>query len=76
MIIGLSLRKLEARVEMSAQTFMRKVREQLVTWGLVSRPRPRFYLRRQEVGSVRGRLTGRGSAKRMRHVSLRRLLGQ
>lgn len=57
---------------MSAQTIIRKVREQLVTWGLVSRPR--FYLHRCAVGSVRGRLTGRGSARRFRRVPLRRLL--
>lgn len=57
---------------MSAQTIIRKVREKLVTWGLVAKPR--FYLHRCTAGSVRNRLTGRGSRRRFRRVPLRRLL--
>ncbi len=59
---------------MSAQTLIRKMREHLVSWGLVAKPR--FYLNRHAAGAVRNRLTGRGSSRRMRRLSLRRLLEQ
>jgi len=50
-----------------------KVRDALVSWGVVDRPR--FYMRRKPVGSVRASLQGRGTRRRFRRVSLQRLLG-
>jgi len=49
-----------------------KVRDTLVSWGVVSRPR--FYLERRATGSVRESLQGRGSRRRLRRTSLQRLL--
>ena len=57
---------------MTAQKILWKVRDALVEWGLVSRPR--FYLRRHPAGTVRAQLMGRGSARRFRRTSLARLL--
>jgi hypothetical protein len=57
---------------MSAQQILRKVRDTLVEWGFVSRPR--FYMRRHPAGAVRNRLIGRGVARRFRRTSLQRLL--
>ena len=57
---------------MSATLIYRKLRDTLVDWGWVARPR--FYLRRQRVGAVRASLMGRGSSRRMRRTSLQRLL--
>jgi hypothetical protein len=36
---------------------------------------PRFYMQRLPKGGARARLQGRGSARRLRRTSLRRLLG-
>lgn len=49
-----------------------KVRDALVTMGVVSRPR--FYMHRCAVGEVRERLAHRGSSRRIRRTSLKRLL--
>jgi hypothetical protein len=49
-----------------------KVRDALVAAGVV--PPPRFYMRRRRVGEIRERLAHRGSRKRLRRTSLRRLL--
>jgi hypothetical protein len=57
---------------MSAHKLYWKVRDQLVEWGVITRPR--CYMRRQPAGMVRRRLTARGTPKRFRHVSLARLL--
>lgn len=57
---------------MSAHKLYWSVRDVLVNWGLVDRPR--FYMQRQEVGSIRERLSTRGSRRRIRRLSLRRLL--
>lgn len=57
---------------MTAQKLFWKVRDTLVAWGIVSRPR--FYMQRRGVGGVRSRLTGRGTSRRLRRTSLRRLL--
>lgn len=57
---------------MSAQKIYWKVRDTLVALGVVSRPR--FYMRRQAVGSNRERLTQRPRARRIRRTSLARLL--
>lgn len=56
----------------SARKLYWKVRDTLVTLGVVSRPR--FYMRRCAVGEVRDRLAHRGSSRRMRRTSLKRLL--
>jgi len=48
------------------------VRDTLVTWGLVARPKSS--MQRLPAGTNRRRLSGRGSRRRMRHVSLQRLL--
>lgn len=48
------------------------IRDALMAYGVV--PRPRFYLKRHPVGAVRQRLTGRGSARRFRRVTLNCLL--
>jgi hypothetical protein len=45
-----------------------KVRDLLVAWGVVEGPR--FYMQRHAAGSVRGRLTGRGTRKRIRRLAL------
>ena len=58
---------------MSAHKLYWKVHDVLVAWGLVDRPR--FYMRRRAVGEVRAQLMGRGSRRRVRRVSLQRLLG-
>lgn len=50
-----------------------KVRDRLVEWGFLAGPR--FYMQRHPAGTVRSRLIGRGSSKRLRRVSLQRLLG-
>jgi hypothetical protein len=49
-----------------------KVRDTLVTLGIVSPPRTA--LRRHAPGTVRQRLVGRGSSRRMRRLSLPALL--
>jgi hypothetical protein len=49
-----------------------KVRDALVAWGVVSRPR--FYMQRHPVGTVRARLRGRGTSRRTRRLSLPQLL--
>lgn len=49
-----------------------KVRDALVSMGVVARPR--FYMRRCAVGEVRERLSHRGSRRRIRRTSLKRLL--
>jgi hypothetical protein len=59
-------------MQMSAQKIIRTVREALMNWGVVARPA--FHLRRHPAGTTRARLTGRGTCRRMRHVSLQRLL--
>jgi hypothetical protein len=61
------------RKAMSALTLYWKVRDRLVEWGLLARPR--FYMKRHAPGAVRSRLTGRGTRLRFRRVSLQRLLG-
>jgi hypothetical protein len=57
---------------MSAQKILRKVRDTLVEWGIVDRPR--FSMRRRPAGAVRSRLMGRGNPNRFRRTSLQRLL--
>ena len=49
-----------------------KVRDTLVTMGVVAPPR--FYMRRCAVGEIRQRLARRGSSQRFRRTSLKRLL--
>lgn len=49
-----------------------RVREVLVNWGFL--PRPRFYLVRQPLGHSRRRLQAAGRIRRFRRVSLARLL--
>ncbi|HEU4752392.1 MAG TPA: hypothetical protein VFU47_04715 [Armatimonadota bacterium] len=57
---------------MTAHKIYWKVRDALVEWGLVSRPR--FYLQRHAAGAVRSQLMGRGTSRRFRRTSLPRLL--
>lgn len=57
---------------MTVNTLYWKVRDTLVGWGVLERPR--FYMERQDVGAVRRSLQGRGSRQRIRRVSLQRLL--
>ena len=57
---------------MSAHKLYWTVRDVLVNWGLIDRPR--FYMQRHEAGSIRDRLATRGSCRRIRRLSLRRLL--
>ncbi len=56
---------------MSAQKIYWKVRDTLVAWGMVSRPR--FYMERQAVGHNRGRLARQPRVRRIRRTSLARL---
>ena len=56
----------------SARKVYFKVRDALVSLGLVAPPR--FYMRRCGVGEIRHRLAHRGSTRRLRRTSLRRLL--
>jgi hypothetical protein len=49
------------------------VRDRLVALGVLERPR--FYMQRHSVGTVRRRLVGSGRCRRIRRVSLSRLLG-
>ena len=62
----------EARVLMSVHKLYWTVRDALVSWGLIDRPR--FYMQRYPAGEIRDRLAGRGSCRRLRRMSLRRLL--
>lgn len=71
-LVDYYLRLREARTLMSAHKLYWTVREKLIDWGMVTRPS--FHLRRHRVGTTRARLTGRGTCRRMRHVSLQRLL--
>jgi len=57
---------------MTAHKIYWKVRDTLVALGVVSGPR--FYMSRQPVGTIRERLAHRGSRRRLRRVSLARLL--
>lgn len=56
----------------SARKLYWKVRDALVAMGMVSRPR--FYMQRCPVGEVRDRLAHRGTSRRLRRTSLKRLL--
>jgi hypothetical protein len=56
----------------AARKIFWKVRDALVEMGVVSRPR--FYMRRCTVGENRERLAHRGSSRRIRRTSLKRLL--
>ena len=62
----------EATMMTAAHKMYWSVRDALVTWGLVAKPK--FSMQRLPKGTNRRRLTGRGSHRRMRHVSLQRLL--
>jgi hypothetical protein len=57
---------------MSTSTIYWKVRDTLVNWGVLSRPR--FTLRRQPVGAVRAALSAGSGRRRFRRVPLARLL--
>ena len=57
---------------MSAYKIYWKVRDSLVALGVVSPPR--FYMRRVSVGSARRRLEGSAPRRRLRRISLSRLL--
>lgn len=49
-----------------------RLRDQLVAWGLL--PKPRFYLVRQPLGHCRRRTLAGARTRRFRRVSLARLL--
>ncbi len=48
------------------------VRDKMIDGGIIEKPS--FHLKRRRVGKTRARLVDRGTCRRLRHVSLKRLL--